>query len=238
MVGLGLTACASARADVTAPASTTAPLPTTVAMAHVPLPSDPVAPSVVAVTAAPATPPPARSEVAPATSEAPTAAPTEPPAPAATVWPPYEPLPGVAGLAALTGLAAGPELETTAALAVKIDNHPGARPQWGLEAADLVVEENVEGVTRFVVAVFHSRQPSMIGPVRSARTSDLAVLASLNRPILAWSGGERRRDQGGPLSSGRRHPRRPVGAAGRCLLPPGWVQTQTARPRPRSAVCS
>jgi hypothetical protein len=74
------------------------------------------------------------------------------------------------------------------ALAVKIDNSPSARPQWHLADADLIFEENVEGITRFV-AVFQSRTPDRIGPVRSARLSDLDILATLNRPILAWSGG-------------------------------------------------
>lgn len=92
------------------------------------------------------------------------------------------------GHAALTGL---PTDDTTAArsvVAVKIDNHPSARPQWGLDEADVIVEENVEFLTRFI-ALFHSRQPSMVGPVRSVRTSDTPVLAALNRPVLGWSGG-------------------------------------------------
>lgn len=106
------------------------------------------------------------------------------------VLPPYVPLPGVSGVAALTNLAAGPELENIPALAVKVDNHPAARPQWSLSLADVIVEENVEFLTRFI-AVLHSRLPEWVGPVRSARTSDLAILASLNRPVLAWSGGNK-----------------------------------------------
>jgi hypothetical protein len=92
------------------------------------------------------------------------------------------------GEAALTGLPAGPDVTSRAALAVKIDNHPAAQPQWNLGDADLVFEEIVEGTTRFI-AVFHTVMPDRIGPVRSARTSDIDILASLNRPILAWSGG-------------------------------------------------
>ena len=99
-----------------------------------------------------------------------------------------EPGPAWEGVAALTGLPAGPEITARAALAVKIDNAPAGRPQWNLADADLVFEENVEGVTRFI-AVFHTNVPDRIGPVRSARTSDLDVLAGLNRPVLAWSGG-------------------------------------------------
>lgn len=100
----------------------------------------------------------------------------------------HEPLPAWEGEAALTGLPIDAAIEARPALAVKIDNAPGARPQWNLADADLVFEENVEGITRFV-AVFHSTTPDRIGPVRSARTSDLDILSSLNRPILAWSGG-------------------------------------------------
>ena len=83
-----------------------------------------------------------------------------------------------------------PELENVAALAVKIDNHPKARPQWALSMADVIFEENVESLTRFI-AIFHSRLPGVIGPIRSARTSDLNILAAFNRPVLAWSGGNK-----------------------------------------------
>lgn len=104
-------------------------------------------------------------------------------------WSPYSPLPGVPGVAALTNVY-HPELENVAALAVKIDNHPKARPQWSLALADVIFEENVESLTRFI-AMFHSRLPSVIGPIRSARTSDLNILAAFNRPVLAWSGGNK-----------------------------------------------
>jgi hypothetical protein len=100
----------------------------------------------------------------------------------------FEPAPALVGVAALTGLPADDAVTSRAALAVKIDNAVGGPPQWNLADADLVFEENVEGITRFV-AVYQTNMPDRIGPVRSARTSDLDILASLNRPILAWSGG-------------------------------------------------
>jgi Protein of unknown function (DUF3048) N-terminal domain/Protein of unknown function (DUF3048) C-terminal domain len=93
-------------------------------------------------------------------------------------------------VAALTNAAGRPELENVPALAVKIDNHPGARPQWSLSSADVIFEENVEHLTRFI-AIFQSRLPDVIGPIRSARTSDLNILAAFNRPVLAWSGGNK-----------------------------------------------
>ena len=72
-------------------------------------------------------------------------------------------------------------------MAVKIDNYGPARPQWGLERADAVIEENVEGITRFV-ALFHSNLPTAVGPVRSARTGDLDLLTAMNRPVFGFSG--------------------------------------------------
>jgi hypothetical protein len=74
------------------------------------------------------------------------------------------------------------------AVAVKIDNDPAAMPQFGLGAADMVVELRVEGISRFI-GLFHSRDVGTVGPVRSARTSDPDLLAAFGRPIAAWSGG-------------------------------------------------
>lgn len=81
-----------------------------------------------------------------------------------------------------------PDLAGRPALAVKIDNHPQARPQSGLNAADIVFEENVENLTRFA-AVFHSGVADTVGPIRSGRTQDIDILGSFNRPLFAWSGG-------------------------------------------------
>lgn len=68
----------------------------------------------------------------------------------------------------LTG--AGSEIEVDGrAVAVMINNHPQARPQSGLNKADIVYEMLAEGdVTRFL-AIFQSEQPEKVGPVRSAR---------------------------------------------------------------------
>ncbi|MCU1361545.1 MAG: hypothetical protein JWN99_2834 [Ilumatobacteraceae bacterium] len=89
----------------------------------------------------------------------------------------------------LTGLPiTDPALASRPALVVKIDNHPQARPQYGLNAADLVYEENVEKLTRFA-AVFQSQDSDPVGPIRSGRTQDVILLGSLNKPLFAWSGG-------------------------------------------------
>ena len=63
-------------------------------------------------------------------------------------------------------------------LVVKIDNYPAARPQTGLNDADIVFEEPVEGgITRFA-AVFQCQSPPLIGPIRSARWSTYRSWAS------------------------------------------------------------
>ena len=74
------------------------------------------------------------------------------------------------------------------AMIVKIDNHPKARPQWGLNQADIVFEENVEQLTRFA-AVFQSQGSDPVGPIRSGRLQDIDLVSSLNGPLFVWSGG-------------------------------------------------
>ncbi|MGE0877586.1 MAG: DUF3048 domain-containing protein [Acidimicrobiia bacterium] len=92
-------------------------------------------------------------------------------------------------LAALTNLpVTNPETVNRPMLVVKIDNHREARPQIGLNQADVVYEELVEGISRFA-AVFQSTDATPVGPVRSARTSDVDIIAGLNKPLFAWSGG-------------------------------------------------
>ena len=88
----------------------------------------------------------------------------------------------------LTGRPSRPGILARPVLTVKIENSVDARPQAGLEAADLVVEELVEGgITRFA-AMFQSRMPRNVGPVRSVRNVD-ASLAGPTRGLLAYSGG-------------------------------------------------
>jgi Protein of unknown function (DUF3048) N-terminal domain/Protein of unknown function (DUF3048) C-terminal domain len=90
----------------------------------------------------------------------------------------------------LTGVASTDETEVDRpALAVKIENSVEARPQTGLDAADLVWEEVVEGgITRYL-AVYHSELPTEIGPVRSVRPMDAAIAAPL-KGLFAFSGGQ------------------------------------------------
>ncbi len=75
------------------------------------------------------------------------------------------------------------------ALAVKIDNYPAARPQSGLDKADVIFEEPVEGgITRYV-AVFQCQNASLVGPIRSARNIDIGIAGQLGTPLLAHVGG-------------------------------------------------
>ena len=75
-------------------------------------------------------------------------------------------------------------------LAVKVENTPDAQPLAGLQRADIVYEEVVEGgITRFVV-VFHCEEANRVGPVRSLRATDPDILAPFSQhPLLAASGG-------------------------------------------------
>ena len=92
------------------------------------------------------------------------------------------------GTAPLTGLSGS--IPNRPAVVVKVDNSPAARPQRGLNLADIVIEEQVEGgVTRFA-AVFHS-QMSVVGPIRSARTTDISFINALGGPALLYSGANR-----------------------------------------------
>jgi hypothetical protein len=93
-----------------------------------------------------------------------------------------------AGTAPLTGAPADPANLGRPLLIVKIDNAPKARPQAGINQADVVIEEAVEGgVTRFAV-LFHSQDADPIGPVRSARSTDILIATPLHRPLFAYSG--------------------------------------------------
>jgi DUF3048 family protein len=75
------------------------------------------------------------------------------------------------------------------ALAVKVDNYPDARPQSGLDKADLIFEEPVEGgITRYA-AVFQCQEAALVGPVRSARNIDIGILGQLGNPLEAHVGG-------------------------------------------------
>ncbi len=79
---------------------------------------------------------------------------------------------------------------TRPALIIKIENTPEARPQTGLESADVVYEEVVDGgITRFFT-VFNSTLPATVGPIRSVRPIDASLATQLGG-LFAYSGGIR-----------------------------------------------
>ncbi|MFD5479248.1 DUF3048 domain-containing protein [Streptomyces hawaiiensis] len=85
---------------------------------------------------------------------------------------------------------ASPSATGPSALAVKIDNAAPARPHTGVDAADVVYAEQVEGGLSRLMAVYATRLPETVGPVRSARESDLELLRQFDRPTLAFSGAQ------------------------------------------------
>ena len=77
-------------------------------------------------------------------------------------------------------------------LVVKIDDTTPAHPQAGLEDADIVYIEQVEGGLTRLAAVFSSKIPAVIGPVRSARISDLEILEQFGKVAFAYSGAQKK----------------------------------------------
>jgi len=77
-------------------------------------------------------------------------------------------------------------------LAVKIDDTNAAHPQIGLEDADVVYIEQVEGGLTRLAAIFSSVIPERVGPVRSARISDIDILSQYGRVAFAYSGAQRK----------------------------------------------
>jgi Protein of unknown function (DUF3048) N-terminal domain/Protein of unknown function (DUF3048) C-terminal domain len=73
-------------------------------------------------------------------------------------------------------------------IAVKVENIAAARPQVGLSVADITFVEEVEGAQTRLIAVYHSRFPKRLGPVRSARSTDVQLLPLFGKPGLVYSG--------------------------------------------------
>ncbi|HEU4911522.1 MAG TPA: DUF3048 domain-containing protein [Actinomycetes bacterium] len=76
--------------------------------------------------------------------------------------------------------------------AVKIDNTAQARPQQGLQRADVVYVEQVEGGVTRLAAIYSSQYPRYVGPVRSARITDIELLRQYGRVGLIYSGSQTR----------------------------------------------
>ena len=87
-------------------------------------------------------------------------------------------------VAPLTGLpdptgAAGKRCAVT----VKIDNTQRGHPKYGVDQADVVYEEVVEGGITRLAAIFNSHAPDRVGPVRSVRKTDQSIVMADRRRL-------------------------------------------------------
>lgn len=113
-----------------------------------------------------------------------TRAETPPPAPSA----PASASPALSPEPKPTNPLTGGEATGREVFAVKIENTAAARPQLGLNEADIVIVEEVEaGITR-LIGVFNTKFPAKVGPVRSARNTDVELLPMFGKPGLVYSG--------------------------------------------------
>ena len=113
----------------------------------------------------------------------PKAAPAVPTTTTTTTTAPQYPTAPLTGLTDPTGLSV-----KRPALTVKIENTLDALPQWGVDQADVVYEEIVNGGITRLAAIFNSHAPAKVGPVRSVRPTDTSVVWPLGG-IFAYSGG-------------------------------------------------
>jgi len=92
-------------------------------------------------------------------------------------------------VAPLTGLADPTAIsKRRSALTIKIDNTWLAHPQYGIDQADVVYEEIVEGGITRLAAIFNSHLPTKVGPVRSVRRTDKEIVYPIGG-LFAFSGG-------------------------------------------------
>jgi hypothetical protein len=111
----------------------------------------------------------------------------QPAAPPATAAPTTSAPPAVFPLTGLpTG---GAATAARPALSIKVDNTRRARPQAGLNDADLVHEELVEGGLTRLLVTYHSKDADEVAPVRSVRPVDGPLLRQFGGGLFAFSGG-------------------------------------------------
>lgn len=90
----------------------------------------------------------------------------------------------------LTGTPApGGTVPARPALGIKIGNYVGDRPSAGLNQADIVFEEPVEGSITRILAVFQCHEASLVGDLRSAREPDVGILSQFSDPLFVHAGG-------------------------------------------------
>ena len=116
----------------------------------------------------------------------PTPSPTPIPTPTPTIFEQGE-IDGITR-SPFNGLAVDDESLSRRILVIKVDNHEEARPQSGIELADMMIEIWVEGITRYL-AVFQAADADFIGPIRSMRPTDFALQNSWASTFI-HSGGQ------------------------------------------------
>jgi Protein of unknown function (DUF3048) N-terminal domain/Protein of unknown function (DUF3048) C-terminal domain len=82
----------------------------------------------------------------------------------------------------------GGEVSQNTVIAAKVENIAAAKPQVGLNQADITFVQEVEGAQTRLMAVYHSRFPARVGPIRSARSTDVQLLPLFGKPGLVYSG--------------------------------------------------
>ncbi|MGA1329828.1 MAG: DUF3048 domain-containing protein, partial [Candidatus Nanopelagicales bacterium] len=75
-------------------------------------------------------------------------------------------------------------------LILKIDNVKQSRPHEGLAAADQIYVERIEGGYSRLVAVYATDIPASVGPIRSARPTDISILRQFGSPAFGYSGAQ------------------------------------------------
>jgi hypothetical protein len=85
-----------------------------------------------------------------------------------------------------TGIGAVPK---SPVISVKIDDTAPGRPQVGINQADIVYIEAVEGGLTRLAAIFGTTKPGKVGYVRSTRPSDPDLLLQFGKITAAYSGG-------------------------------------------------
>jgi hypothetical protein len=91
-------------------------------------------------------------------------------------------------VASLTGLPDTNGARRRCAITVKIDNTQAGQPKYGVEDADVVYEEVVEGGYTRLAAIFNSHTPDRVGSVRSVRKTDQSIVWPIGG-VFVYSGG-------------------------------------------------
>jgi len=91
-------------------------------------------------------------------------------------------------VAPLTGVADANGANKRCAITVKIDNTEAGHPKYGVEQADVIYEEVVEGGYTRLAAIFNSHTPDRVGPVRSVRKTDQSLVWPIGG-VFVYSGG-------------------------------------------------